>query len=46
MTGGNGDGPVTGPYQDIISFQDGFGAVVTLGDGEGDEHVWFVKVSL
>jgi hypothetical protein len=46
MTGGNGDGPVMGPYQDIIPFQDGFGAVVTLGDGHGEEHVWFIKVNL
>jgi hypothetical protein len=46
MTGGSGDGPVMGPYQDIIPFQDGFGAVVTLGDGLGEEHVWFTKVSL
>jgi hypothetical protein len=45
MTGGNGDGPVTGPYQDIIPFQDGFGSVVTLGDGQGEEHVWFIKVN-
>ena len=45
MNGGNGDGPVTGPYQDIIPFQDGFGSVVTLGDGQGEEHVWFIKVN-
>ena len=46
MTGGSGDGPVMGPYQDISPLQDGFGTVVTLGDGHGEEHVWFIKVSL
>ena len=47
MNGGSGDGPwVVGPYQDIAAFQDGFGTVVTLGDGHGEEHVWFVKVGL
>lgn len=46
MTGGNVDGAVMGPYQDIIPFQDGFGVTVTLGDGHGGEHVWFTKVSL
>jgi len=47
VAGGSGDGPwAVGPYQDIIPFQDGFGVAVTLGDGNSEEHVWFMKVNL
>lgn len=46
LTGGSFDGSAMGPYQDIVPVQGGFGVVVTLGDGHGEEHVWFVKLSL
>jgi hypothetical protein len=48
LTGGANDGPLMGPYQDIIALPDGFGVAVTLNDPKDPtrEHVYYVKVSV
>ena len=45
-TVGSNDATLLGPYQDIVPLPDDFGVAATLGTTQGEEHVWFVKVSL